>query len=132
MNIKHGIGLSWVHESTDVETKRPCARLRDAERENLAVPASGDPAMVSMFRMASILPMVRASNPLRPAAGLLLDTPRGCLEDPRVTKHDRNRKTGKNGIPHPAKTRARCARNVLNGECCAFRARPCSAPRPSA
>jgi hypothetical protein len=32
--------------------------------------------------------MVRASNPLRPAAGLLLDTPRGCFEDPRVTKHD--------------------------------------------
>jgi len=40
-------------------------------------PASGDPAMVFMFRMASILPMVRASYPLRPAAGLLLDTPRG-------------------------------------------------------
>src|ERR1700709_1477559 len=88
MNFKNGIGLSWVHESMDVETKRPCARLRDAERENPAVPASGDPAMVLMFRMASILPMVRASNPLRPAAGLLLDTPRGCFEDPRVTKHD--------------------------------------------
>jgi hypothetical protein len=37
--------------------------------------ASGDPAMVFVFRMASILPMVRASYPLRPAAGLLLDTP---------------------------------------------------------
>src|SRR5882672_6940624 len=88
MNVKHGIGLSWVHESMDVETKRPCARLRDAEREAFAVRASGDPAKVLMFRMASILPMVRASNPLRPAAGLLLDTPRGCFEDPRVTKHD--------------------------------------------
>jgi hypothetical protein len=33
--------------------------------------------MVFVFRMASILPMVRASYPLRPAAGLLLDTPRG-------------------------------------------------------
>src|SRR5262245_22284790 len=88
MNIKHGIGLSWFHESTDIETKRPCARLPDAGRECLAVRASGDPAMVFMSRMASILPMVRASNPLRPAAGLLLDTPRRFFEDPRVTKHD--------------------------------------------
>jgi hypothetical protein len=77
MNIEHFIGLSWVHESTDAETKRPCARLRDTERENVAASVSGDPAMVFMFRMASILPMVRASYPLRPAAGLLLDTPRG-------------------------------------------------------
>src|SRR5882672_12759771 len=132
MNVKHGIGLSWVHESMDVETKRPCARLRDAEREAFAIRASGDPAMVFMFRMASILPMVRASNPLRPAAGLLLDTPRGCFEGPHVTKHDLNRKTGKSGIPNHAKTRARCARDGLSGECCAFRAKPCSAPRPSA
>src|SRR6266403_6275990 len=40
---------------------------------NVADSAPGDPAMVFMFRMASILPMVRASCPLRPAAGLLLD-----------------------------------------------------------
>src|ERR1700726_2369981 len=53
------------------ETQRPCARLRDAA---LSRSAPGDPAMVFMFRMASILPMVRASYPLRPAAGLLLDT----------------------------------------------------------
>src|ERR1700682_5885144 len=89
MNFKHGIGLSWVHERTDVETKRPCARLRDADRESLAVRASGDPAMVFMFRMASILPMVRASNPLRPAAGLLLDTPRGRTTSARWLTHDR-------------------------------------------
>src|ERR1700694_3921433 len=74
MNIEHSIGLSWVHESMDAETKRPCARLRDTDRESFAASASGDPAMVFMFRMASILPMVRASYPLRPAAGLLLDT----------------------------------------------------------
>src|ERR1700716_659696 len=116
MNFKHGIGLSWVHESTDVETKRPCARLRDADRESFAVSASGDPAMVLMFRMASILPMVRASYPLRPAAGLLLDT---LAYDP--------------GFPDHAKTRARCARElVLNGECYAFQAAPCNAPRPCA
>jgi hypothetical protein len=41
--------------------------------DHVANPASGDPAMVSMSRMASILPMVRASRPLRPAAGLRLD-----------------------------------------------------------
>src|ERR1700726_2705625 len=58
----------------DAETKRPCARLPDTDRESFAASVSGDPAMVFMFRMASILPMVRASYPLRPAAGLLLDT----------------------------------------------------------
>src|SRR5450432_103513 len=36
MNIEHCIGLSWVHESRDAETKRPCARLRDADRERFA------------------------------------------------------------------------------------------------
>src|ERR1700682_6217932 len=77
MNIEHFIGLSWVHESTDAETKRPCARLLDADRESFAVSASSDPAMVLRFRMASILPMVRASCPLHPAAGSRLDTPRG-------------------------------------------------------
>src|ERR1700676_1973253 len=74
MNIEHSIGLSWVHERTDAETKRPCARLRDTDRESFAASVSGDPAMVFMFRMASILPMVRVSYPLRPGAGLLLDT----------------------------------------------------------
>src|SRR5580698_3508661 len=37
MNIEHFIGLSWVHESTGAETKRPCARWRDAGRESLAI-----------------------------------------------------------------------------------------------
>jgi hypothetical protein len=50
--------------------------------DDVAAPASGDPAMVFMSRMASILPMVRASCPLRPAAGLRLD----------VLAHDRVRK----------------------------------------
>src|SRR5664279_3199408 len=36
MNIEHCIDLSWVHQSTDAETKRPCARLRDADRESFA------------------------------------------------------------------------------------------------
>jgi hypothetical protein len=37
MNFEHVIGLSWVHESMDAETKRPCARLREADREAFAV-----------------------------------------------------------------------------------------------
>src|SRR5665213_2682767 len=36
MDFEHVIDLSWVHESIDAETKRPCARLRDAERECFA------------------------------------------------------------------------------------------------
>jgi hypothetical protein len=46
----------FFHEFTEEETpqnKKPCARWRDAERH--AASASGDPAMVSGFRMASIL-----------------------------------------------------------------------------
>src|SRR5258708_64905 len=77
MNFEHFIGLSWFTKAGTPKTQKPCARLRDTEVANVADSASGDPAMVFMFRMASILPMVRASCPLRPAAGLLLDTPRG-------------------------------------------------------
>src|SRR3981189_878627 len=96
MNFKHGIGLSWVHESMDVETKRPCARLRDADRESFAVPASGDPAMVLMFRMASILPMVRASCPLSPSRRIAAGHAARTLQSPR------------------AKTRARGARKLYS------------------
>ncbi len=74
MNIEHCDLLSWVRERKErPETQKPCARLRDADRGHAAASVSGDPAMVFVFRMASILPMVRASCPLRPAAGLLLD-----------------------------------------------------------
>jgi hypothetical protein len=38
----------------------------------IAASASGDPAMAFEFEMAAILPMVRASRPSCPAAGLLL------------------------------------------------------------
>ena len=43
------------------ETQRPCARLRDADHKMRS--ASGDPAMVFIFRMASIPSVVRASCP---------------------------------------------------------------------
>jgi hypothetical protein len=52
------------------KTQRPRARLRDVAR--VAASASGDPAMAFEFEMAAILPMVRASRPSCPAAGLLL------------------------------------------------------------
>src|SRR5258706_3668958 len=74
MNIEHSGLLSWFHESQGpFKTQKPCARWRDADCDEVADSAPGDPAMVFMFRMAPILPMVRASCPLRPAAGLLLD-----------------------------------------------------------
>src|ERR1700754_1675852 len=49
------------------KTQKPCARLRDAERDDVAVGASGDPAMAFKSKMASILPMVRAFYPLSPS-----------------------------------------------------------------
>jgi hypothetical protein len=60
----------FFHVFTKEETpqnKKPCARRRDAARNALS--ASGDPAMVSGFRMASILSLQsRAPCPLRPAS----------------------------------------------------------------
>src|ERR1700761_1999608 len=53
------------------KTQKPCARLRDADLD--AGSASGDPAMVFMSRMASILSGSTGTCPFRPAAGLLLD-----------------------------------------------------------
>src|SRR3954469_2690892 len=50
-----------------LKTQKPSARLGDAEREAVAVSASGDPAMAFKSKMASILPMVRAFYPLSPS-----------------------------------------------------------------
>src|SRR3981081_3305696 len=61
--------------------------------------------MVFRFRMASILPMVRAPCPLTPAAGLRLDTPRRFFAKTRALLN-MNRKP----FPDHAKTRARFAR----------------------
>jgi hypothetical protein len=59
----HGFAESYGR----LKTQKPCARLRDADREYAAVSASGDPAMVFKSKMASILPMVRAFYPLSPS-----------------------------------------------------------------
>src|SRR6266567_4748512 len=94
------------------KTQKPCARWRDADCDEVADSAPGDPAMVFMFRMASILPMVRASCPLRPAAGLLLD----------VLAHDRFRKPqqwSSGSCKNARNERARTEQ--INDECYAFR-----------
>jgi len=58
------------------------------ERECASVP--GDPAMVFVYRMASILPMVRASLPVYAQPPDCCWTRRADIENPRVDqKHDR-------------------------------------------
>src|SRR5258708_35442884 len=71
MNFEHLVFFHGFTKQRSPETQRPCARLRDADRNMRS--ASGDPAMVFIFRMAAILSVVRAPCPLCPAAGLLLD-----------------------------------------------------------
>jgi hypothetical protein len=66
--VFHGFAKAWAPKRKD--HAQDCGTLIAKVSRSLA---SSDPAMVLMFRMASILPMVRASYPLRPAAGLLLD-----------------------------------------------------------
>src|SRR5580693_3547287 len=53
MLIEHFDLLSWFTKERAPETQRPCARLRDTDHTKRS--ASGDPAMVFEFRMASIL-----------------------------------------------------------------------------
>src|SRR5580704_7063874 len=110
--------------------QKPCARWLDADRIKRS--ASGDPAMVFSFRMASIPSQVTGTLPVRPsgriAAGLQFE-------------HDRDRKTGVSvfrvvlsrmsflfcesrklrSSQHHAKTRANrraCTKNKLNDEYC--------------
>src|SRR5262249_12451349 len=63
------------------ETQKPCARWRDAEEGS----ASGDPAMVFVFRMASILPVSNgrlARYVQRPdCCWSVLHSPQGRLDD---------------------------------------------------
>src|SRR5207237_8410004 len=56
------------------KTQKPCARWPDADRNRRS--ASGDPAMVLVFRMASIFRVVTGTVPVTPAAELLLDAVR--------------------------------------------------------
>src|SRR4030081_2727260 len=61
MNFEHLVFFHGFTKQRSPETQRPCARLRDADRHMRS--ASGDPAMVFIFRMASILSVVRAPCP---------------------------------------------------------------------
>src|SRR5437588_4045925 len=66
MDIEHSGLLSWVHERKGCpEKQKPCARLRDAALD--ARSASGDPAMVFEFRMASILSCSHGHLPVTPS-----------------------------------------------------------------
>src|SRR5438874_2636610 len=56
------------------KTQKPCARWPDADRNRRS--ASGDPAMVLVFRMASIFRVVTGTVPVTPAAEMLLDVVR--------------------------------------------------------
>jgi hypothetical protein len=79
MRIKHCSLLSWVHESADPSKHKDhaqdCGTLIAIARS-----ASGDPAMVFVFWMASILSVVTGILP-RPAAGLLLDVLRMIVSE---------------------------------------------------
>src|SRR5882757_3241087 len=94
------------------KTQKPCARLRDAERDDVAVGASGDPAMVFRSKMASILPMVRAFYPLSPSRRIAAGHAAWIFKIHALIKCmilSENRKTT---FPDHAKTRTTCAREL--------------------
>src|ERR1700704_5665665 len=131
MNIKHFIGLSWVHESRDAETKRPCARLPDADRESFAV---------SVWRSCHGLDVSNGVHPfdgtgVLPVIAQLPDcgwTRRaGSLKAHALWKHDLTGKPEKALFRIMQNAREIARVNFVNGECYAFRAAPCNAPRPS-
>src|SRR5450631_1106278 len=126
MNIEHCMGLSWVHESRDAETKRPCARLRDADRESFAASARRSCHGLSVSN--GVHPSDgTGALPVKPSRRIAAGYAAQVFAKTRALLN-MNRKT----FPDHAKTRARFARvMVLNGECCAFQAAPCNAPRPS-
>src|ERR1700709_1323913 len=72
------------------KTQKPCARLRDAERDDVAIGASGDPAMAFKSKMASILPMVRAFYPLSPSRRIAAGHAARTFQGPRVNTRAKN------------------------------------------
>src|SRR5664279_2480393 len=125
MNIEHYIGLSWVHESRDAETKRPCARLRDADPESFA--ASVRRSCHGLLVSNGVHPSDgTGALPVKPSRRIAAGYAAQVLGRAHALLN-MNRKT----FPDHAKTRAKCARKILNDECCAFQAAPCNAPRPS-
>src|SRR6266849_1199919 len=98
MNFEHLVFFHGFTKQRSPETQRPCARLRDADRHMRS--ASGDPAMVFIFRMASILSVVRAPCPAQ--------LPDCCWTFLRMIV-SRNRSPV---FGNHAKTRAICAREL--------------------
>src|SRR6266478_4633130 len=112
------------------KSQKPCARRRDADRNRRS--ASGDPAMVLVFRMASIFRVVTGTVPV---------TPSGRIAAGRCTfEHDlsgkteldfsaimplaqdrlfENRKRRLSTIMQKARAKERAYSNKLNDECCA-------------
>src|SRR6202012_2847504 len=91
----------------------------------LITPSDQHPAILPWSLYFGWHPSFRAVTGIlpRPAAGLLLDD----------LAHDRLSKIRKSGCRKIMRKRAQHARVLsgINGECCAFRAAPCNASRPS-
>src|SRR5258708_33775482 len=66
--------------------QKPCGRLRGAERDDVAISASGDPGMAFKSEMASILPMVRAFYPLSPSRRIAAGHAARNFQNPRANK----------------------------------------------
>src|SRR6266487_3714977 len=84
------------------KTQKPCARWRDADCDEVADSAPGDPAMVFMFRMASILPTVRAILPVTPSRRIAAGRSLRMIVFENLN----------NGFTDHAKTRATSAREL--------------------
>src|SRR5258708_3312825 len=94
-----------------LKTQKPCARLPDAERDDVAVGASGDPAMAFKSKMASILPMVRAFYPLSPSRRIAAGHAARTHKSTRVYKmHDLIGKPEDHFSGSCKNTRKKCAR----------------------
>src|SRR4026207_1440431 len=116
MSIEHfGFFHGFTRERSP-KTQRPCARLRDADRDTRS--ASGDPAMVFIFRMASILSAVTGTLPC-PAAGLLLDVCRARSSSAVAPCGCWSPKTGVRFLRKIMRKRAQTARaySQINDEC---------------
>src|SRR5258708_22626921 len=109
--------------------QKPCGRLRGAERDDVAISASGDPAMAFKSKWASILPMVRAFYPLSPSRRIAAGHAAQAFHACALIKCMILIGKPEDHFSGSCKKRAQHARvDSVNGECCASRARPCNAP----
>src|SRR4029077_1794860 len=143
MSIEHFGLLSSVHERREHESQKPCARWQDADRVEISVLRSCHGFWCSD---GSILPVVRAPCPLEsqlPDCRWTLHSNEPDRLGKRLRRFPKNQAQTQDRVVKAAsralrkihaKTRALFgarAGKQLNDEYCAFRAAPCSAPRPS-